>query len=149
MSAPHAVRFPEPHPNPETQPYWEAARTGRLLLQHCEDCDWPFLYPRLVCPHCWGEHLSWIPAAGTGVVETATVVHRAGHPAFQELVPYTCAVVRLTEGPTLMTNVVGDHGGLAAIGCRVRVTFITREGWALPVAELLEPVPATSVGGKP
>ncbi len=149
MSTATGTEFPAPYPSRETEPYWAAARAGQLLLQRCEDCRQCFLYPRMVCPGCWGERLTWTAALGHGVVETATVVHRAAHPSFQTVVPYTCAVVRLDEGPKFMTNLVGRHGGRAAIGRRVRITFTTRGDWSLPVAELIEDKPATHTGGTP
>ena len=127
--------FPGPYPLPETEPYWEAAADGRLLLASCDDCERPFLYPRMVCPLCWGERLRWVEAAGGGVVETLTVVHRAGHPAFAPLTPYVCAVVRLDEGPRLMTNLVGPRALAARVGDRVAITTVARGGRELPVAE--------------
>ena len=128
----HPLPYPPPYPNSATAPYWEAARGGRLLLAWCEDCAAPFLYPRAVCPHCWGSNLSWRQARGSGVIEGAVDVYRPGHPAFRQDVPYTCAVVRLEEGPRLMTNL--DAAGRSFhTGDRVEVSFRERAGYSLPV----------------
>lgn len=129
------VAFPGPYPTAETAEYWRGAADGRLSIVGCNDCGHRFLYPRMVCPRCWGEHLDWIGAQGTGVVVAITVVHRPAHPAFAELVPYVCAVVRLREGPTLMTNLVGTPVD-SAVNQAVTVGFIRRGGWTLPVAAL-------------
>ena len=31
-------KMPAPLPNPENQPYWDAAREGKLLVKRCKDC---------------------------------------------------------------------------------------------------------------
>jgi hypothetical protein len=43
---------------------------------------------------------------GIGRVFTFAIYHTAYHPAFEVDVPYTVAVVKLDEGPHLLTNIV-------------------------------------------
>ena len=94
-----------PIPDDITTPWWEATRESRLLLQSCRQCNHVQHYPRAVCTACGGGELEWIESAGVGVVDSFTVVHRAPSPAFQA--PYVIARVRLVEGPTLLTRIVG------------------------------------------
>lgn len=94
-----------PIPDDITTPWWEATRESRLLLQSCRQCNHVQHYPRAVCTACGGGELEWIESAGVGVVDSFTVVHRAPSPAFQA--PYVIARVRLAEGPTLLTRIVG------------------------------------------
>lgn len=94
-----------PIPDDITTPWWEATRESRLLLQSCRQCNHVQHYPRAVCTACGGGELEWIESAGVGVVDSFTVVHRAPSPTFQA--PYVIARVRLAEGPTLLTRIVG------------------------------------------
>jgi len=55
-----------PQPTPETQPYWDGAREGRLMLPWCEDCGQPHFHPRAICPHCGAARLQWRQASGRG-----------------------------------------------------------------------------------
>ena len=35
-----------------TDPFWDATREHRYLVQWCTACDQPIFYPRVVCPTC-------------------------------------------------------------------------------------------------
>ena len=56
--------LPAPGLTPETEAFVAAAREGRFLLPHCDDCGRTHWYPRAVCPHCWSTRLTWRPASG-------------------------------------------------------------------------------------
>jgi uncharacterized protein len=116
-------RFDLPTPDAETQPWWDAARKGRLLIKRCRACAKAFFYPRPFCPACWSDDVDWEEASGRAVLYTYSVVHRNDLPPFPERVPYVAAVVDLEEGPRMMTNVVGcDHDDLA-VGMDLTVEF--------------------------
>lgn len=117
--------------------FWESCRERILRIQWCSACDrWQF-YPRYLCRHCGSLDIEWREVAGTATVETFSVVNRA-EGAFAGLTPYVVAIVRLTEGPTMMTNVVGTVDApldveTVKIGMPVRVEFAEREGEILPL----------------
>ena len=115
---------PVPVPTPETRPFWEAAKRHELHLQHCRSCDHYIFYPRAACPYCLAGDLEWLRVSGRGTLETFTVVHR-GQKGFPLGSPYVIAIVRLAEGPRLMTNLVGIAADPAAIaiGMAVEVVF--------------------------
>jgi uncharacterized OB-fold protein len=58
------------------------------------------------------------------VVHSFTVVHRAPSPDFE--VPYVVALVRLEEGPSLLTNIVGCAP--EDVRCEQPVTAAWRDG---------------------
>jgi len=93
-----------PVPTPETQPYWDGARDGRLMLPWCEDCGKPHFHPRAICPHCGGARLQWRQASGRGRLHTHVINHKPAK-GFEDRVPYVIAVVELEEGPRLLTNI--------------------------------------------
>lgn len=112
-----------PQPDPETEPYWEAAREGRLLIKRCAACGKAFFYPRTYCPACWSADTEWIEASGRGTVYTFTVVHQNDLPPFNERVPYVVAIVELEEGVRMTANVEGIDPGDVRCDMAVRVAF--------------------------
>ncbi len=106
-----------------TRPYWEEARRGRLVTQHCRDCDRIWHPPLPRCPHCHGTSLDWRPATGAGTVYSFTVVHHATHRALQTCVPYVIAIVELAEGPRIVTNIRGCEPEDVRVGMPVQVSF--------------------------
>jgi len=87
------------------EPYWTGLREGKLLFQACT-CGHAWLPPRALCPRCLTTDWSWQKAAGRGAIESWVVYHVAYHPAFKDKLPYNVAIVKLEEGPKLITNVV-------------------------------------------
>jgi hypothetical protein len=100
------TRKPVPQPTPETQPFWDAAQAGELRIQRCNDCNKFYFYPRPFCPDCMGDNVEWQTVSGRGVLWSYVINHRAA-PGFEDEAPYAIAVVKLEEGPTMMTNIVG------------------------------------------
>ena len=66
-----SAKKPVPQVNPYSQAFWEAAREGRLTIQKCTDCGQHVFYPRLICPHCHSDSLTWVEASGRGTVPAA------------------------------------------------------------------------------
>lgn len=110
-------------PDPDTQPYWDAARDGVLLLRRCRDCGRAHLYPRPFCPTCWSEAVDWEEASGRASLHTWSVVERNDLPPFRDRVPYVAAIVELDEGPRMETNVVDCAPEELAIDMPLEVAF--------------------------
>jgi uncharacterized OB-fold protein len=124
-----------PEPSPETKPYWDAIRAGRLSIQHCDDCGEHVFYPRLICPACMSDRLSWIDVSGRGEVYSFTIVRRTG-PGHKSMVPYVVTLITLEEGPRMMSWLrTGDLDAIR-IGMPVKLGFAKGEGDnVLPVFE--------------
>jgi uncharacterized OB-fold protein len=116
-------------------PYWEAAAQGRLVVQHCDDCDHAIFPPRPLCPACWSANVRWRDASGRARIESFSVVHRAPNETFAPEVPYVVALVLLDEGTRMMTNIVGVEPDAVAIDMRVRAVFTQYDGFVLPQFE--------------
>ncbi|MCP3028570.1 Zn-ribbon domain-containing OB-fold protein [Halobacillus sp. A5] len=104
MSQQVNISLPAPTITSVSQPFWDGIKEGRLMLQQCDQCSEWIFYPRAHCPHCFHCSLTWKEAAGAGILKTWSIIHRAGHPAWQEHTPYVVGVVQLTEGPSLLTH---------------------------------------------
>ncbi|GAA0823988.1 Zn-ribbon domain-containing OB-fold protein [Streptosporangium amethystogenes subsp. fukuiense] len=121
-----------PPPDEITLPWWEATRDRRLLVQTCAGCAGRQHPPRALCVHCGSDRLDWGTSAGTGVVDSFTVVHRAPRPELD--VPYVIARVRLAEGVILLTRLEGRPEEEWRIDDPVRLTWVgLGDGRALPV----------------
>jgi len=101
---------------PGTEPYWDAAKDGKLMVKFCKDCGKPHHYPRGICPHCFSTNLEWRQAKGTGEVYTYSIMN-ASKP------PYVIAYVTLDEGVSMMTNIVDTPHDKVKVGQKVKVVF--------------------------
>jgi uncharacterized OB-fold protein len=102
------TRKPLPTPKPEALPFWDGLREGVIRLQRCDACARVQYYPRPHCRYCGGTELTWEQLSGEATVYSYTVIHRAPFEAFANDVPYALAVVRLKEGPLVLSTIVTD-----------------------------------------
>ena len=110
---------------PDNEAFIAAAKEGRFMLRHCDDCGKTHWDPRAVCPHCWSSKTPWKLASGRGTVYSWSTMQRVDP-------PYTLAYVTLAEGPTMLTNLVG--AGPYRIGMSVQVLFQpSDDGTPVPV----------------
>lgn len=112
---------PERHYNPETAQFWAGLNSHSLQLQKCLACNKFQHYPRSICSYCWGINLIFENISGIGVVETFTDVFVNPHSRFKSMIPYRVLVVRLAEGPTLISHQF--EGCTLQIGDKVTATF--------------------------
>lgn len=116
-------RKPLPEIEPFTQPFWDAARQGRLLVQFCADCNARIFFPRRQCPECWSDNLDWLQATGKGRVYAFSVTYEGVEAAFVEDLPIILAWVDLPEGIRMQTNILDCDPDSVAIGMEVEVVF--------------------------
>ncbi len=115
------------------KPFYEGVENRKLLIPYCTSCGKPHFYPRSACPHCWSEEAyDWREARGTGVIHTFTIVRSNPPPAFVPMLPFPVAIIDLDEGVRLLSNIV-DGGEAIAIGDRVELEFVERDGQQLPL----------------
>ncbi len=111
-----------PRPTLETAEFWDACAQGRLLVPRCDDCHEYIWYPRLFCPHCASQRVTYTEVRGTGTIYSFTVM-RKGNGPYKEFAPYVIAYVELDEGVRLMTNIVGVAVDDVRVGMPVKVVF--------------------------
>ncbi|HEX9775674.1 MAG TPA: Zn-ribbon domain-containing OB-fold protein [Actinomycetota bacterium] len=107
----------------ETQPYWDAAADGTLLIKSCNSCGKPFFYPREHCPRCWSTDTAWTKSKGKGRVYTFTIVRQNDLPPFRDRVPYVVAIVELKEGVRMTANIEGCRPEDVRCDMKVKVAF--------------------------
>lgn len=113
----------EPPVTDTTEPFWEATKEERFLVQWCTDCNEAIFFPREVCPSCLGTSLEWRESTGRGTVYAFSVQHRPANPFMADRVPYTVALVELDEGIRLMSNVIDVDPDQVEVGMPVTVAW--------------------------
>ncbi|GLT02652.1 acyl dehydratase [Sphingobium jiangsuense] len=114
-------RQPPPHFS-FSEPYWEATREGRLVIQYCRKSGQYQFYPRPVSVFTGSRDLEWREVSGRGVVFTYTVANMA-RPPFAGHTPFLVAAITLDEGVNVIGNLINCPLDKAAIGMRVRKTW--------------------------
>ena len=113
MTALSELNVPGPTKTALTEPFWAAAAEGRLVIQRCAGCGEAVFYPRSLCPHCWSNDLSWVDASGTATLKSYSQVWKPGHPGWLPAAPYYIGLVKLEEGPTMLSHILCEREGLA------------------------------------
>jgi uncharacterized OB-fold protein len=107
----------------DDQPFWDAARDGRLVFQHCDDCGYVRWPAAGVCPECLSREATWAQVAGTGTLWSFVVYHRAYAPSLKEQVPYPVAFVELDCGVRLLSRLADVDPAKAEAGMPVAVRY--------------------------
>ncbi|MCA1025936.1 OB-fold domain-containing protein [Cytobacillus kochii] len=102
--------------------FWEGCEKEKLFIQQCQSCSLHIFYPRILCPHCGEENVTWVEASGEGTIYSYTIARRAGGPAFKEDLPYCVALIDLKEGVRMMTNIIDTD--MEAIHCNQQVKVV-------------------------
>ncbi len=105
----------------ESKTFWEGVHDHKLLLQNCDDCNQYIFYPRIICPHCFSDQLTWQETSGQGKIHSFTVVHKAP-PPFQDETPFVVGIIELEEGVRMMSRIIGERNNIA-IDKKVSVVY--------------------------
>ena len=123
MSADPKVPRPIPEVDPQLAPFFAAAKDGKLVVQRCAGCGALRFPPRELCSSCLATDSEWVQVSGRGEIFSFNVMHQIYHPAFATEVPYAVVVVKLAEGPKMISNLVDCPVGDIRIGMPVEVVF--------------------------
>ncbi|WP_405871233.1 bifunctional MaoC family dehydratase N-terminal/OB-fold nucleic acid binding domain-containing protein [Streptomyces sp. NBC_00005] len=138
-----AQRSQEPPPRPrpvvnrDNAGFWEGVRHRQLLIQRCTGCA-TLRFPWLPgCNSCGCPDWDTVEASGEGTVYSYVVMHHPPFPAFTP--PYAVALIELSEGVRMISNVVGAPYDKVRIGMPVRLEFQSYdEELLLPVFRIRE-----------
>ena len=114
---------PVPAITAEMRPFFEAAARNELRVQRCTACGTHRFPARAICSECLSLESEWVPVSGRGEIFSFNVMHQVYHPGFAGEVPYAVVVVKLAEGPKMISNLVGVSPQGIRIGMPVRVVF--------------------------
>ena len=118
-----SIPRPLPVADEASQPFFDAAAEGKLMLRFCSACQRWLNYNYDVCDNCLTANLEWKQASGRGTVYSFIIMHQVVHPGFASLTPYNVATVELEEGPRVHTNLVDIENDQIQMDMPVEVTF--------------------------
>ncbi len=102
---------------------------GELLIQNCNDCGKPNMWPRYACPHCQSDNLGWAKSGGKGVLHSFCVLRQGAPDGFEDDLPYAIGVVKLAEGVQLLARLeANSDDDWSAYGCDDAVEFVAVSG---------------------
>lgn len=108
--------YPAPRTGREAMPHWKAAREGTLLLPF--DAAGAAVWPPGAGP------LTWRTASGIGVIASYSVVRRPVTPEWKDKAPYCIALIDLSSGHRLLTNIIDCEVEEVRIGARVHSALV-------------------------
>jgi len=120
--------MPERELDPE---YLAGAAAGKLRLQRCAKCARCRFPASPLCPSCLSWDFNWIDASGRGELLSWIRMHKQYFSQLDREVPYNVAMVRLEEGPMMISAIDGDDTQLAC-GTPLSVVFRPVNGVPLP-----------------
>ncbi len=124
---------PLPQPNLDTQPYWDAAKQGKLVVQYCPQTGQYQHPPKPSMVGCRFD-FEWQEVKGTGKIYSFTIVGPPAHPAFEP--PYAVILVEIDDAPgvRIVANIKGVEPEKLEIGMPVKVQFETVEDVPCPIS---------------
>jgi uncharacterized OB-fold protein len=106
-----------------TDPFFEGAASGRLVIRRCASCGHWAAPDQGTCAECGEEGLDWAEASGDATLVSWTIVH--GRPAKDGTVPPPAilALVELAEGPWLYARLDGVTRGVLHENLPLKAVF--------------------------
>lgn len=123
---------PDPIVDVWNKPFWDACSNGKLIVQRCKKTGQCWFPPGPVSPFDPKAGWEWITCDGSGEIVSFVVFHQKYFDGFADELPYNVSMVRLNEGPILLTNVEADNDTLD-IGMKVGVFFDQRGDFSIPL----------------
>ena len=94
-----------------------------LVGRRCRSCDTMYFPPIPLCPKCRRKSdLVDFQLSGLGKIYSYTIVHDPPS-GFKDLAPYVLGLVRLDEGPLVLSQIVDVDHSQVKIGMSVQVVF--------------------------
>lgn len=124
--------LPIPFPDPDSGPYWEALKNGKLMLCRCDDTG-KWIHPPLERSRFTGGPVHFEEVSGKGTIFSYIVVRQALVPG--RVPPYVIGLVELAEQPALRIDAVIDVDPLdIRIGqpVQLRIVALGESGYRVP-----------------
>jgi uncharacterized protein len=129
---------PVPVPDPVSQFYWDAAKSGKLAIQGFPEIGLLQHPPSPVPEVAGGAEAGLTPSAvevsGRGTLFAYTILHQPFHPGFVDAVPLIIGLTELDDAPgvRILTNIVEADPQELRCGLAMEVVFESCGDFALP-----------------
>ena len=118
---------PKPDAYVPTQPFWDGAKAGKLMLQFCKDTNRFQHYPRPVSIYTGSRNLEWREVSGNGEIYACSTLRISG-PGIEGRLPLSVATIELDEKVRIMGNIIGSKPEDIKIGMRVCLVWDPLDG---------------------
>ena len=128
---------PIPAPSAETQPFWDGAKSGTLMLARCCDCGRIPYPPRPRCPGCLSDHLEWTTLSGKAFLKGWTDIHLPALPGREG--PICIVECTLAEDPRTVIAMLDETGSVRGCAPDTPLTIsmhMDANGWGYPQASV-------------
>jgi uncharacterized OB-fold protein len=135
-----ALLQPIPVPDPDSEPFWEGLKNGKLMLCRCDDTG-RWIHPPLERSRYTGGSVHFEEVSGDGMIFSYIVVRQALVPG--RMPPYIVAMVELAEQPGLRLNaIIAADPVEVRIGqaVRMRIVDLGDSGYRVPEFVLRESI---------
>ncbi len=118
----HITR-PLPTITQDNEEFWKSTKEHKAKLQRCNVCSKFWYYPGPVCHNCGAQDWTWTELSGKGTIYSYSVLERAKGNPYENDVPITIVLVRLEEGPVIMSNLFEYEPEELAIDAPVTIDY--------------------------
>jgi uncharacterized OB-fold protein len=103
--------------------FFEGLRQNKLMGTKCGKCGTNYFPPRVDCPKDLNEDMEWVTYRGEGELVTYTV-NTTPPESFSKYGTYIIGIVKLSEGPALMTWLKDIKPEEVKVGMKLKVEFV-------------------------
>jgi uncharacterized OB-fold protein len=121
------ISRPIPVPDADSEPFWEACREQRLIVQRCTSCGHRRFPPIGLCHRCRSWEFEWVEES-RGTVYSWVVIHHSPVESLRQELPYVVAVIDLGDGVRMPTQLVNIEPDAVEAGMAVEVTWQEIDG---------------------
>jgi uncharacterized OB-fold protein len=127
---------PIPEMNDISKPYWDAVQREEFFLQRNKKTGNYLFIPRELASDDFSQDLEWVKASGKGEIATFSIAKPPLFEFYAAELPYVVAIIKLSEGPQMMSNIINCNPEDVHVGMNVKVTFEERkDGFKIPQFE--------------
>ena len=119
----HIYSKPLPVIDERSKPFWVASKNRLIQLPQCKTCQHIRAQFEDFCPSCGSELYECKTLSGNGTIWSHCVFHQKYFPEFEDDLPYGVIMVKLDEGPKLISNLVHQGHAELKVGLRVKAYF--------------------------
>jgi uncharacterized OB-fold protein len=131
--------YPRAAITPDNRDLYAGWLEGELRINRCRACGHWYHPPRPLCPSCWSFDVGAQPVRGLGTIQLSVLL-RQGPMVAGVTYPHPVVAVELDEQPGLRMagTMVGCEPEAVAIGMRVKLTWVERDGTLVPAFTRLD-----------
>lgn len=116
--------------------WWARVSAGERIVQKCNSCGSLQLHPRRRCNSCASDQLDFEAVSGDAKIYSFTEITHAAPSDFVAQMPYVLAIVRLIEGPQILSRIVNSEASELRCDMSVKWTLAPVGDRMLPCFEL-------------